>query len=153
MQLNKKTTSLIFSIMLFLILCVAAWKSLDFRKTAMYFPLTISLLGISLLSIDIMRNILHLYKDNNNREPFHNNLRALFKYTLIILCYFPIVYLLGIKIGTLIYLFLFLMYITRLGFVKAIVSAFFVTVALNIFGSVFNLQWPSSLLSNIFPFL
>lgn len=145
--MNKEKVSLVFSVFVFLLFCWVAIEALSFRELARFFPFYISIIGAILMFIDIIVTVVKMMKNRErSNEPLHENLPVAFKYLIIIVSYLVLIYLVGIFVGTAIYLFAFLYFETRLGLLKTTISVALVVAGIMVFGDVMNLYWPKSLL-------
>lgn len=146
--MNKQVISIIFSLVIFLVFCWGAIEAQSFRELARFFPFYICLLGAFVMMIDIIVRLIKMKKDKSN-EPLHNNMFGVIKYTIIICSYLLLIYLVGIVIGTGVFLFTFLFYEAKLSVIKCGISVAVIVIGILIIGDVMNLYWPRSLLDNL----
>lgn len=143
--MNKQKVSLVFSVALFLLFCWTAMETQNFRELARFFPYYISILGAILTLIDIIIKVVKMRREKSS-EVLHQNIPGVIKYSLIICAYLLLIYLVGIVIGTAIFLFSFLYFEAKLGIVKTTISVAVVVAGIIVFGDVMNLYWPRSFL-------
>lgn len=148
MRFNQMKISLVFSILLLFIFCWTAYEALQFAELARYFPLYVSVLGITLVVIELISSIVKNIKNPGNKTEFHPQLKEAFKYILWIVSFLLLIYIVGFKIATAIFLLSFLILESKFKLVKALLSVAAVIFFLIIFGDYYmNLNWPDNLLN------
>ncbi|MBU8906000.1 tripartite tricarboxylate transporter TctB family protein [Desertibacillus haloalkaliphilus] len=142
--MKKKHASLLFLGLLFLLFVWMAVQATSFQTQASYFPLYIALLASVLTIVATIRQIVQMRKEDN-QEPFHENMSNVIKYTAWLIGYLILIYLVGLVLASIVYLFTFLLYEARLTIVKSILSTGVATVVVILISRFMELEWPSSL--------
>ena len=143
--MNKAVMQLIFTSLVFIVLIFAAIEARTFKETAMYFPFYISLLGIILFFIEIIRQVRKLKEEMAKGELLHPNIKRALKFTGILTIFFVLVYLIGLIPATAIYVFAFLYFIAKMKIWQSLLTCAILVTFLTIFGKAMNLYWPKSL--------
>src|SRR5690625_2251090 len=143
--MSKRLAHLMFTIFILLFFVYTATAALSFKKQASYFPLYISMLGILAMVIELVRQFI-AWRKNSDKELFHNNFMAVIKFSLVIILYAGIVYVIGLIPATILYLFLFLFFISRMRWWTALLSVAILVVLIITFADVMNLYWHKSLI-------
>lgn len=152
--MTKEKLSIIFSIILFIVFAIMAWSALGFPKLAMYFPLTLAIVGMVATLINIMVEYRN-YRNNQTIEPEETNSEEIewdmpvthsFKAASInflwFLSYFVLIMIFGFLVATIIFLVLFLKKKTDLNWVKINVATALSIVLLIILGKGIDLKFP-----------
>ena len=143
--MNKAIAQLGFTILLFFLFIYSAIEATSFKQLAKYFPLYISIIAAILLLIEIIRQIIKLKENKEKGEQFHPNLKGAFKYTLYLIVYVLLVYLIGFVLASIIYVFVFLYFIAKMRLISSIITVAVLVGLMIMFGDAMNLYWPKSL--------
>ena len=117
--MRQEKLSFVYSIVLFLIFCLAAWQSLSFAELARFFPLYISVAGAVLTLIHIIIssiNIIRNKKDKKNGES--EEVGSVIKYIVWVIGYIILIFFIGFLAATVVFLFAFLLKELNLGLLK-----------------------------------
>lgn len=143
--MNKAIAQLIFTILLFFFFIYTALEAREFAQTAKYFPLYLSITATVILFIEIIRQIVRFQKNKETDEVLHPHMRAVIVYTILIVLYAVLVYVIGLLLASAIYVFVFLYFIANMRLIGSIITVAILIAFLVIFGDVMNLYWPKSL--------
>ena len=145
--MTKSKYSLLFSISVFLVLIWMAWEATRFQKIASYFPLYIALFAIVLIVINLIMQIKDMIKNTDDEEKLTMQMTIpVIKYILWFVGYLVLMLFVGFLIGTVIFLFLFLVIESR---IKLFTSIFIVAVTIAAvihLGRVMDLKWPTGMI-------
>src|SRR5690625_2221849 len=147
--MDKAVAQLSFTSLLLLFFIYTAVAATSFKELARYFPLYLSVIGAVLLFIEVIRQLLTIKKNMKKDEQLHPNIKAVILYTLYLTGYILLVYLIGMIIATVIFLFVFLYFTAKMRLISSIITVIVVVGVLMLFADVMNLYWPKSIF-NIF---
>ncbi len=127
----------------------AAIEATQFKELASYFPLYLSLVAIVLMVIEIIRQVINLKKGNEEEraELLHPHIGAALIYSGILILYAVMVYVIGMVLASVIYVFAFLYFIAKTKLWKAILITAILIGAVIGFADLMNLYWPKSLIN------
>lgn len=143
--MNKAIAQLSFTILMFIFFIYTAIEATSFKKLAKNFPLFISILAITILLIEIVRQVVKLKENMQNGEVLHPNMAGVIKYTLILTLYIVMVYIIGIILASTIFVFLFLYFIANMKLIQSFITVAVLIGLLIAFGNAMNLTWPKSI--------
>lgn len=143
--MNKAIAQLVFTILMLSFFIYAAVEATSFKQLAKYFPFYVSIIAAVLLLIEIVRQVIQLNKNKAKEELFHPNIKGAIKYTLFLIVYILLVYLIGIVLATIIYVFCFLYFIAKMRLVRSVITVVILTIIIVAFGDIMKLFWPESL--------
>lgn len=144
--MSKRLANIIFPFLMLALFSYTAWGATSFKSKASYFPLYISILGIICMIIELIRQFILLRKETSD-EPLHPNIVAVLQYTCILVLYVILVYIFGLILATIAYIFAFLLFISKMKWWRAIISVAILIFLIISFGNIMNLYWPKSLLN------
>lgn len=145
--MNKAAAQFTFTIIMFLFFIYTLIEAASFKKLAKYFPFYISIIALVMLAIEIIRQIINFKKSSESGEVMHPNIKGVIKYTFYLIIYVGLVYLIGIVLASLIYVFVFLYFIAQMKWWQASLTVVILLVFIVQLGKFMNLHWPKSLFS------
>lgn len=145
--MRKDLLAVLFSFLQLIIFGWMAWEAAHFSELARYFPFYIALIATILVLIDVISGIRKWRRSRSKGQPFHHNMRGLFKYVGWICSYIGLIYLVGFMLATAMFLFMFLYVEARLRVTRIALSISIVMVVLLLFSHFIQLYWPQNVLN------
>lgn len=156
---------LFFDFAVVVLFAVAAWSSLDFARLARLFPLTVgvigTLVGVANLGLDAYRRKLKLADTSEEgdgesieegaADPGPASLSRLGYYVAWLLLYPALIWVFGLNWATVAFLVAFLRADARLPWRSTLAISIAMSVFVNAAMQVLELQWPTSVLSDVMP--
>ncbi|WP_080875365.1 hypothetical protein [Oceanobacillus timonensis] len=145
--MNRDYLNLIFSGFLFLLFTLTLIEALTFSQLAQFFPLYISIAGAILTFIYFITQVLTIYKQK--KEEGNVTIIPLLqplKYIGWIVGYLLLVFLTGLLLATTIFLFIFLIFESKMKLISAGISVACVLIGISLLSSALDIYWPTNLL-------
>ncbi len=140
--------SLIFTTLLTLLFIWGAVEATTFTDKARFFPLYISIIATIFVITELMLTVTRLVKKESDSSSFHPNLMEALKYMGWMLFLLGAIYLVGFKVGAVVFLGAFLYFVTGLKLRKILVIVAVTFICMYIFGDYYmNLHWPGNLMN------
>lgn len=144
--MSKSIANIIFTLFIFLLFTFAAIESLTFSRLAQFFPLYISIAGSAVSLIYLIKIIIDYRKENSEEGNEAILIIKPIRYIGWIIGYLLMIYVFGMILATGIFLFIFLIYESRMKVLESALSVAVVIVAISYLSSAINIAWPGSLL-------
>ncbi|CEI82504.1 hypothetical protein J18TS1_29210 [Oceanobacillus oncorhynchi subsp. incaldanensis] len=145
--MNKDYLNLIFSGFLFSLFTFTLIEALTFSKLAQFFPLYISVAGVILTFVYFIAQVFTIYKQQKKEEnqtilPLLQPL----KYIGWVIGYLLLIFIGGLLLATVIFLFTFLIFESKMKLLSAGISVVFVLICVSLLSSALDIYWPTNLI-------
>ncbi|WP_462420280.1 tripartite tricarboxylate transporter TctB family protein [Salinicoccus sp. Marseille-QA3877] len=145
--MNKALANILFTGFIFLLFTVAWVEATTFSRLAQFFPLYISMAGSILSLVYLIKTIIDYRKETTAEERGEHVLILMpFRYIGWVIGYLIMMYIFGFLISTSIFLFVFLIFESKMKVIESMVSVAIVLVVVSYLSAAINIAWPSSLL-------
>lgn len=147
----RNNLSLGFGILIMILFLITGISSTAFQRLAMYFPVTVSILGFILTgtynALQIRNRIKTpvVFSDENKNEEKDYFVGSL-RYLAWFVGYIVLIYIAGILISTAVFLGAFLWFEAKMRWWGVLISIFSSLVVLNIISATMKLHWPRNVL-------
>lgn len=145
--MNKALGNILFTGLMFLLFTFAWIEALTFTRLAQFFPLYISLAGSTLSLVYFLKTLVEYKKETTAEERAEHILilRPL-RYIAWVIGYLLLIYVFGFLISTAVFLFVFLIYESRMKVMGSLLSMAITLVVVTYLSAAINIEWPVSLL-------
>ncbi|WP_096187176.1 tripartite tricarboxylate transporter TctB family protein [Evansella halocellulosilytica] len=148
MYISKSKVHIAFTALLTLLFLWFAMEATSFSDRARFFPLYISLIAIFFVVLELAVGIFRTVRKKADSDPFHPNLTEALTYILWILFLLILIYLVGFKVGSIVFLGAFLYFVTKLKWWKVLAAVLITFLCLYLFGDHYmNLHWPHNFMN------
>jgi len=145
--MSKDIANIIFSAFLFLLFTLAMVEALTFSQLAQFFPLYISIAGSALSLIYLITQLITFYKQKAAQgEQIKLPILKPLRYIGWVLGYLLLIYIGGLLLATAIFLFIFLIFESKMTFLQTSISVIVVLVGVSVLSSALNIYWPTNIL-------
>lgn len=145
--MNKALANILFTGFIFLLFTFAWVEATTFSRLAQFFPLYISMAGSIISFVYLIKTIIDYGKETTAEERQEHVLIMMpFRYIGWVVGYLVMMYIFGFLISTSIFLFVFLMFESKMKVIESMVSVAIVLVVVSYLSAAINIAWPSSLL-------
>ncbi len=140
--------SLGFGIFILLLFVTTGIAGLGFQRLAMYYPVTVSLIGTLLSLIYVIQQVNQLRKpvEASREDPDMLPFDKAFVYLAWFIGYILLISVVGLMVSTACYLGVFLYFQAKMRWWGVLISIASALLVLNLISQVMNLYWPRSLL-------
>lgn len=145
--MNKALANILFTAFIFLLFTFAWVEATTFSRLAQFFPLYISIAGSIVSLVYLIKTIIDYRKETTAEERHEHVLILLpFRYIGWVIGYLIMMYIFGFLISTSIFLFVFLIFESKMKIIESMVSVAIVLFVVSYLSAAINIAWPSSLL-------
>ncbi|ALA52232.1 tripartite tricarboxylate transporter TctB family protein [Shouchella clausii] len=144
--MTKDLLNIGFTSFLMLVFGFAVFGALQFSRLAQFFPLYVSIAGTVCTAIYLVVLIIRYRKENASSSRAVVSIARPLRYMAWLLGYIAFIYLVGMLIATSLFLVAFLMFESKMPFIKTALSVAIVLIGISAASSLLGVYWPTNLL-------